>query len=82
MDTTDINIIICALDSDYKREKFGQIWELIPHAHYINKLYGICNNCVNTSIFTHRVTPDKKQVIVGIYNYIPVCRKCYTKLNP
>ena len=82
LDTTNINIIICGLDSDYKRCKFGQIWELVPHANYINKLHGTCNNCTNASIFTHRVTDDKGQVVVGTCNYIPLCRKCYAKLNP
>ena len=82
LDTTNINIIICGLDSDYKRCKFGKIWELVPHANYINKLHGTCNNCTNASIFTHRVTDDKGQVVVGTCNYIPLCRKCYVKLNP
>ena len=81
LDNTHISIIICGLDSDYKREKFGQIWDLFPHANSINKLQGKCNNCFNPSIFTHRVTEDKGQVVVGTCNYIPVCRKCYNKLN-
>ena len=81
LETTNINIIICGLDSDYKREKFGQIWNLIPHANQIDKLCGTCSNCSNKSIFTHRITEDKGQVVVGTVNYIPVCRRCYTKLN-
>ena len=81
LETTNINIIICGLDSDYKREKFGQIWNLIPHANHIDKLCGTCSNCSNKSIFTHRITEDKGQVVVGTVNYIPVCRTCYTKLN-
>ena len=82
LDTTDIWVIICGLDSDFKREKFGQLWDLIPHAHSVNKLYGKCNNCPCTSIFTHRVSQDQGQLVVGTSNYIPVCRECYVKLNP
>ena len=82
LDTTDIWIIICGLDSDFKREKFGQMWDLIPHAHYVNKLYGKCNECPGNSIFTHRISQEEGQVVVGTINYIPVCRECYVKLNP
>tara|TARA_Y100000592_G_C5408928_1_gene287124 strand:- start:109 stop:663 length:555 start_codon:yes stop_codon:yes gene_type:complete len=75
------NVIICGLDSDFKREKFGQMWDLIPHADNIIKLKGACNNCTNTSLFTHRVTKEKSQEVIGNTNYIPLCRTCYCKLN-
>ena len=70
-------VIICGLDCDYKREKFGDIWDLIPHANYIIKLNGQCNNCINKSLFTYRVTNEKNQQVIGSDNYIPLCRKCY-----
>ena len=75
-------VIICGLDSDYKREKFGDIWDLIPHADCIIKLKGQCNNCMDQSLFTHRVSNEKDQEVIGTNNYIPLCRKCYAKLNP
>tara|TARA_B100001093_G_C26612474_1_gene920837 strand:+ start:165 stop:710 length:546 start_codon:yes stop_codon:yes gene_type:complete len=71
------NVIICGLDSDYKREKFGDIWDLIPFADNIYKLNGKCNDCMNKSLFTHRVTNEKNQEVIGTDNYIPLCRKCY-----
>lgn len=71
------NIVICGLDSDYKREKFGDIWDLIPYADYIIKLKGKCNDCINPSLFTYRITNEKEQHIIGFQNYIPLCRKCY-----
>lgn len=71
------NVIICGLDSDYKREKFGEMWDLIPYADYIVKLKGKCNNCSNPSIFTYRITNEKEQEVIGSDNYIPVCRNCY-----
>ena len=39
------NVILCGLDSDFKREKFGEILDLIPHAHKITKLNGTCTQC-------------------------------------
>ena len=77
IETYNKNVIICGLDSDYKREKFGDIWDLIPHADYITKLKGQCNNCSDKSLYTFRVTSEKDQEIIGTNNYIPLCRKCY-----
>tara|TARA_B100001093_G_C26412439_1_gene836178 strand:+ start:140 stop:679 length:540 start_codon:yes stop_codon:yes gene_type:complete len=75
------HVIICGLDSDFKREKFGQMWDLIPHADYIIKLKGTCNNCDNYSLFTHRISKEQSQEVIGNDNYIPLCRKCYIKYN-
>ena len=71
------NVVICGLDCDYKQEKFGQIWDLIPHADSIIKLQGKCNNCSNKSLFTHRLSNESIQEVIGTRNYIPLCRNCY-----
>tara|TARA_A100001015_G_C14777283_1_gene627728 strand:- start:266 stop:811 length:546 start_codon:yes stop_codon:yes gene_type:complete len=73
------HVIICGLDSDYKREKFGHMWDLIPFADNIIKLKGQCNSCSNQSLFTHRITNEKNQEVIGSTNYIPLCRLCYIK---
>ena len=75
------HVVICGLDSDYKREKFGDIWELIPHADTIVKLKGKCQKCNNDSIFTHRITNETEQEVIGVTNYIPLCRGCYNSAN-
>ena len=75
------HVTICGLDSDFKREKFGQIWDLIPYADKVTKLYGKCNNCDNKSLFTHRISCEKQQEVVGNNNYIPLCRSCYININ-
>lgn len=75
------HVIICGLDSDFKREKFGDIWDLIPYADKVTKLYGKCNNCDNKSLFTHRISCEKQQEVVGNNNYIPLCRPCYININ-
>jgi len=71
------NVVICGLDCDYKQEKFGQIWDLIPHADKVIKLQGKCNNCSNKSLFTYRLTNELQQEVIGTQNYIPLCRTCY-----
>ena len=60
------HVAICGLDSDFKREKFGQIWDLIPYADKVTKLYGKCNNCDNKSLFTHRISCEKQQKLLEI----------------
>ena len=81
VETYNKNIILCGLDSDFKREKFGEIWDLIPHANKITKLSGICTKCSNPSIYTHRISTETEQEVIGTSNYIPVCRMCYCSLN-
>ena len=81
MDTTDINFILCGLDSDFKIEQFGELLDLIPYATTVTKMQGKCHICNKSSLFTHRLTNECEQVVIGTTNYIPLCRKCYVKLN-
>ena len=74
-------IYICGLDSDYKQEKFGEILDLIPICDNIIKLRSLCVTCSKNDIirdapFTIRITSEKGQKVVGVDNYIPVCRNC------
>ena len=71
------NVVICGLDSDFKREKFGDMWDLIPYSDNILKLKGRCNDCNKPSLFTYRTTNEKDQAVIGTKNYIPLCRICY-----
>lgn len=75
------NIILCGLDSDFKQEKFGQLWDLIPHADTLVKLYGKCDKCPNKSLYTHRLSKEVIQEVIGTTNYIPLCRSCYDEAN-
>jgi thymidine kinase len=71
---------ICGLDGDFLREKFGTISDLLPLCDEITKLKAICGICKDSAIFSHRVTQEKQQVVIGSDNYIPLCRKCYNNL--
>jgi thymidine kinase len=81
VETYNKKVIICGLDCDYKREKFGEMWDLIPYADTVIKLKGKCNNCNNDSLFTHRISKEQQQELIGNDIYIPLCRKCYKILN-
>jgi thymidine kinase len=74
-------IHICGLDGDFKRKKFGQILDLIPLCDTISKLHAKCLNCGHPGIFSHRVTKESEQIVIGSDNYLPLCRSCYNNSN-
>ena len=85
----NIHIYCYGLDSDYKKEKFGELIDLIPHCDNIIKLSGRCNNpnivCNNKSVFSHRIDKTLSQKIILTNstdnNYISLCRICYNSFN-
>jgi len=72
-------IYISGLDGDYKKNKIGSILDLIPHSDNVIKISSLCGICKNgtKAIFSKRITKDNVQIVIGVDNYIPVCRKCY-----
>ena len=82
-DIDNKTIIVFGLDGDFKREPFGDILKLIPHAEKVEKLNAFCNFCKDGTIasFTKRTTDDKNVHLVGTSDkYIAVCRYHYN--NP
>jgi thymidine kinase len=78
------HIYICGLDGDFKRNKFGNIIDLIPLCDNVVKCTSLCSLCKNGTkgIFTIRLSHETEQIVVGNSNYIPVCRNCYeTNMN-
>ena len=74
------HVIICGLDGDFKRIKFGKLCDLIPFCDSIVKLHASCK-CGEKAIFSHRITNEVEQVVIGSSNYIPLCRTCYIDIN-
>jgi len=72
-------IYVCGLDGDYKRNKFGQILDIIPLCDTVVKLTSLCGICKNGTrgIFSKRISSEQEQTVVGNDNYIPVCHNCY-----
>ena len=77
------NIIVIGLSGDFKREPFGQILDLIPIADRVIKLNALCTYCNDgtEALFTHRISNESEQIVIGNSNYIPVCRKHYIAFN-
>ena len=71
-------IIVFGLDGDYKKEAFGDILKLIPHAEKVTKLNAFCQICKDGTLasFTKRLINSEKQAIIGNQDcYMAVCRK-------
>lgn len=74
---------ICGLDGDFKRNVFGEILQLIPYCDHIEKLTSLCACCKDGTpgLFSHRITGENEQIVVGSDNYKPLCRKCYLQME-
>ena len=73
-------VYVCGLDGDFKRQKFGKILDLIPNCDDVVKLKALCRNCCKSdALFTYRLSKEKEQTLVGVDNYISLCRKCYNE---
>ena len=82
MNQNSKRVYVCGLDGDFQRKKFGSILDIIPLCDEVYKIQAICKNCKQMSaIFTHRLTCETEQKVIGSSNYIPVCRNCFNNLN-
>jgi thymidine kinase len=73
---------ICGLDGDFKRQKFGALLDLVPFCNKITKLLANCSLCKSPALFSHRVTNETTQIIIGgSSDYMPLCRNCYITEN-
>jgi thymidine kinase len=71
-------VYVCGLDGDFKRHKFGKLLDLIPNCDDVVKLKALCRNCCqNDALFTFRLSKEEEQTVVGVDNYVSLCRKCY-----
>jgi thymidine kinase len=73
-------VYLCGLDGDYRRNKIGQILDLIPYADKVTKLNSFCSICRNGTpgIFSMRKTREKEVIVIGGEDiYETVCRNCY-----
>jgi thymidine kinase len=78
-------VFIAGLDGDYKRQKFGKIFDLIPYCDNVIKLNSLCSLCKNGNIglFSHLKIKNKDtNIIIGNNDiYETLCRKCYINVN-
>ena len=79
-DNDNKTVYVTGLDGDYKREVFGDICRLIPHAENVTKLKALCAICKDGTLanFTKRIVESKELELIGNDNmYIPTCRFHY-----
>lgn len=82
LENYNLHIIICGLNGDYKKEKIGEILDLISHSDECVKLNSICSKCNNgtKAPFTNRIIDSNEKILIGGNNiYEPVCRKHFIK---
>jgi thymidine kinase len=80
-ETLSKKVHICGLDGDFKRKKFGTILDLVPLCDKVIKLKSKCKYCNGSALFSHRITQEIDQVVIGTNNYVPLCRSCYVNEN-
>ena len=73
-------VIAAGLDGDFKRNPFGDVLRLIPHAEKVTKLSALCKKCGDGTLahFTKRIIKNPNTKLVGSDDiYEAVCRKHY-----
>jgi thymidine kinase len=81
VETLHKQVYICGLDGDFRRQKFGTILDLVPLCDKVTKLRSKCEYCNSPALFSHRITQEKEQLVIGTTNYVPLCRCCYVSKN-
>lgn len=72
-------IVVAGLSSDYQKNLFKPIADLIPKADQIINTQAICTKCGSDAPFTSRIVTQEGQTLVGGSEmYEPRCRSCYT----
>ena len=75
------NVVLCGLDLDYKRQKFGTMMDLLSKARNVFKMTGKCVKCNEASCYSHRTVASYFQILIGTSEYIPLCETCYIREN-
>ena len=71
-------VYVCGLDGDFKRNRFGDWLNLLPMCDKITKLHSFCSMCKRRpAIFSHRMSEETTQKLIGSECYVPLCRSCY-----
>ena len=76
-------VYIAGLDGDFKQQPIGDLLKLLPYSNKCTKLTSLCYDCRDgtEAIFSHRITSETEQIVIGSDNYVPLCRHCYCKRN-
>lgn len=58
-------VIVAGLDMDFSGKPFGPMPYLLAVAEFVTKLHAICAQTGELASFSHRLTPNKNQVMLG-----------------
>lgn len=73
------HVIVSGLDSDFNRNPFDQIIQLISKAEHVEKLHAVCIICKGQASFSRRIVEGTAvEDIGGCDKYIATCRECFT----
>lgn len=79
-------VIVAGLSGNFKRESFGQIFDLVSYCDRFTKLSSFCQECaslkkIKEAHFSYRLMDkekNKENIHIGSKKeYIPLCRECY-----
>ena len=72
------NILIAALNGDFRMEPFPVIQRIIAKADKIKLLKAYCFNCHKDAKFSLRIVQSNETVLIGAGEaYKPACRECH-----
>ena len=75
-------VVVAGLEKDYLANAFGPMPQILVEAEYITKVNAICIKCGDPANFTHRISGETKQVVVGEKDkYEALCRRCFQEEN-
>jgi thymidine kinase len=80
-------VIVGSLIADYKGNKFGNVYDLIPLCDDVIRLQAYCGICATekryrVAIYSKRMSESEETIeIGGSEKYVPVCREHYSDNN-
>lgn len=78
-----IRVVVAGLDMDFMGVPFGPMPDLLAAAEFITKVHAICQKCGSIANYSHRITAQASQILVGEKDsYEPRCRSCFYEGQP
>ena len=77
-DELPIHIVISGLDGTFRREPFGDLLRLIPHAEEVERLSAFCSVCKDgtVAVYSKCMSAQVDDILIGASeSYQPVCRR-------
>lgn len=72
------NVIVAALDMDYKKKPFKHIATLMAKANNVTKLHALCHKCGKKAYYSERFSEEtEKEVVGGSDKYRSCCIECF-----